>query len=159
MSNPLDTFAITAKADALRRLKAGALLLRTEIATQLSQPGTGRFYKVRKGKGFRTVTVKQAGPLRRGEKRSSFKESRRNLSKFHQASVPGAPPAPDTNTLKRSAYVEQSGALQFTVGVATKYARGLEFGTANVKPRPFMRPAFASWRQKVGDLFHTSGLK
>jgi HK97 gp10 family phage protein len=63
----------------------------------------------------------------------------------HQASAPGQPPASDTgrlvNSIVTSYDIEQ---LSGTVQAGTEYAPYLEYGTAKMAPRPFMRPALMS---------------
>ena len=67
----------------------------------------------------------------------------------HQASAPGEPPAPDNSDLLNSAAMETLSAAVI-VGVGAEYGADLEFGTATIEPRPFMRPAaetvVARWR-------------
>jgi len=120
-----------------------ALTLKSQIQHQLSKPGTGRLYRVRN----KQQRVLIAGPLLAGQTRNRFlrlakKRTTNRPSDFHRASAPNNPPAPDTNALKRSAYVEKEGVFKRLVGVATKYAALLNFGTARIAPRPFMQPAF-----------------
>lgn len=139
----------------------GALLL-AEIQRQLSTPGRGRVYaRGRQQSGIGPETAKTAA------RRKSFNRQlgqvamhlnagapddiigKRFKNNLHRASAAGDPPAPDTGTLKRSAFMEdvEDGVI---VGVAAAYARPLEFGTPRIKPRPFMRPAFAVVQQRTG---------
>ena len=82
------------------------------------------------------------------------------LRGLHRASKPGDPPAQDTGSLKRSKFVERT-ARGARVGVAMAYAQPLEFGTTQagrsrkvvILPRPFMRPALASSKAHLGDVF------
>jgi HK97 gp10 family phage protein len=63
----------------------------------------------------------------------------------HQASAPGEAPASDTGRLVQSittAYDNKK--LAGTVSANTAYAEYLEFGTAKMAERPFMRPALAN---------------
>src|SRR5262245_7162584 len=60
----------------------------------------------------------------------------------HQASAPGEAPATDTGRLVNSItteYDEQN--LSGKVSANTEYAEYLEYGTARMDARPFMRPA------------------
>lgn len=117
-----------------RQLKTAALFLQYEIQQELSKPGTGRVYRVRKARFGK--------PGANGRR----KRLRGLASEFHRASAPGNPPAPDTGTLKRSAFTEKAGVLRYEVGVATKYADDLELH----KNRPFMRTALKRWLGKIG---------
>jgi HK97 gp10 family phage protein len=67
----------------------------------------------------------------------------------HRASAPGEPPASDTGRLVNSittAYNETK--LSGVVSANTEYAPYLEYGTANMEERPFMRPALANTQEK-----------
>lgn len=69
--------------------------------------------------------------------------------RLHQASIPGDPPAPDTGVLRNSIAMAptESG---FRVGTNLEYAEYLEFGTARIAPRPFMRTAIAKVETQLG---------
>lgn len=70
----------------------------------------------------------------------------------HQASAPGEPPASDTGTLARSIDVDlEPKKLRAIIKAQTKYAKGLEFGTPTIEPRPFMRPALNQEKKKLDD--------
>lgn len=73
----------------------------------------------------------------------------------HQASAPGEPPAVLTGTLKNSirAVAEGDGAMVWMVRVGTEYGAILEFGSAKIAPRPFMRPAAEATSKKVTEVF------
>lgn len=63
----------------------------------------------------------------------------------HQASAPGEAPASDTGTLVgriRTSY--DSDNLVGTITASTAYAAPLEYGTARMAARPFLRPALAN---------------
>ena len=63
----------------------------------------------------------------------------------HIASAPGQAPASDTGRLVQSLRVEhQPGTKTARVVAGTKHAYLLEFGTATMRSRPFMRPAVAN---------------
>lgn len=75
---------------------------------------------------------------------------RRGVS--HQASAPGQPPASDTGRLVNSITTEyQPDKMTGTVQYGTEYAAFLEYGTANMEPRPFARPALESQQQNIVD--------
>lgn len=75
---------------------------------------------------------------------------------FHQASAPGEPPASHHENLIRSFRIIK-GTIEGTertkpamrVVSTTEYARYLEFGTARMKARPFMRPALANVKKSM----------
>ena len=64
----------------------------------------------------------------------------------HVASVPGAPPTPDTGALRASLKWKATGELEITISDGVEYGVWLEFGTENMKARPWMGPVFASWK-------------
>ncbi|MGV3709650.1 MAG: hypothetical protein ACO1Q7_12500 [Gemmatimonas sp.] len=114
-----------------KQIDAFAVMLKGDIQAELSHPGRGEPVRVNKPR---------------------FSRSGRRLPKqareYHIRSRPGDPPAPDTNRLKNSAFVERDGPLARLVGVATDYARALEY-TLN---RPFMRTALERALRRVGIL-------
>ena len=59
----------------------------------------------------------------------------------HQASAPGEAPATDTGNLVNSAYTKKLGDSDYETGFTAEYAAALEFGTAKIEPRPYLRPA------------------
>jgi HK97 gp10 family phage protein len=73
----------------------------------------------------------------------------------HQASAPGEPPAVLTGNLKNSirAAAVGDGSSSWEVRVGAEYGAPLEFGTARMEPRPFMRPAVEETKKIVGDVF------
>ena len=166
-------------------LAQAALVLKTEIQRQLSTPGRGRYYakaarvagespmgprapaeatKLRQRRqGVRRLNAKRratAAALNSGAIEPGAITSRRILTGLHRASQPGDPPAPDTGTLRRSAFVERTE-RGVRVGVAMPYGVALELGTTGagrgrnvtIAPRPFMRPALAVTRAQLGDVF------
>jgi len=118
-----------------------ALIMSKTLRTYLSKRGTGRKYRISKGK-----------------------KSGRNLRAkgFHVASAPGAPPAPNTNRLRASWTIEpisRFGSKQsddgfnslekvgkdrivYRFGSNVVYARALEYGypARKLAPRPYVRP-------------------
>lgn len=59
----------------------------------------------------------------------------------HQASRPDEAPATDTGNLVNSAYTKKLGDSDYETGFTAEYAAALEFGTAKIEPRPYLRPA------------------
>lgn len=60
----------------------------------------------------------------------------------HKASAPGEAPASDTGRLVNSIKViDDEPNLVVYVNVSAEYGDDLEFGTENMEPRPYLRPA------------------
>ena len=161
--------------------------LKAEIVRKLSTQGTGRYYAKAS-----QVAGASAGPMSK-EERAALRKRRQKaralnvrrravatalnagaiefgsitkkpiLTGLHRASAPGEPPAPDTGTLRRSAFIERTD-RGVRVGVAMPYAAALEFGTTRagrdrktvILPRPFLRPALAQIRTTLGPVFTES---
>lgn len=66
----------------------------------------------------------------------------------HVASAPGAPPAVDVGRLRQSITALKVEPFRWRVGTNVQYALWLEFGTAHIAPRPFIRPAVEAVRGK-----------
>ena len=121
------------------------------IRGMLSKPGLGRIYKVAKGK-----------------KNGRNKRSRG----YHRASLPGQPPAINTNRLRSSwgvetvgttkegfAFVYEDGrAVVLKFGSNVPYASMLEFGTRRMKPRPYIKPTLPSIASRASR-FISTGLR
>ncbi len=78
----------------------------------------------------------------------------------HTASAPGEPPATDTGFLVQNitSQVKSEGTKVIGQIVASApYAKALEFGTTNMKPRPYMQPALERNRPKIKRIFKTGG--
>ena len=74
----------------------------------------------------------------------------------YTASSPGQPPAVATGALRQSiaGSVETEGKqVVGRVGTNLKYGKMLEFGTMNMKPRPWLRKSFEESEAKVKELF------
>lgn len=181
----LAKFANDVRAGAKLAVDAAAITLKAEIQIQLSKPGTGRYY----AKAALTARVGVTGSITPTQHQQYIKRRQKNrrlnatrrayaralnsgaiafedvtrrdvLTGLHRASAPGESPAPDTGTLKRSAFIERTEKGS-RVGVAVAYATALEFGTVRagkdrnitILPRPFMRPALAAVKSNLGDVF------
>lgn len=68
-------------------------------------------------------------------------------------SAPGDPPGVDTGTLKNSITTQPVARGHWRVGDGVDYGYWLEYGTARMKPRPFMRPAAERIVKKLVDVF------
>lgn len=75
-----------------------------------------------------------------------------NLSNTHRASAPGEAPATDTGTLVNSIKITQVGTAG-EVGSKMNYSFWLEYGTLQIKERPYLRPALAQNEQYIIDQF------
>lgn len=71
-----------------------------------------------------------------------------NRSGTHRASAPGEAPATDTGTLASSIAAGRTGRMEAEVVSDVEYARYLEKGTVNIKPRPAWTPAYEIARDK-----------
>ena len=71
----------------------------------------------------------------------------------HQASAPGEPPAVDTGILRNTIGTESLGGV-IRIGSGQEYAPILEYGSglARIAPRPFMRPALESVKERMTGL-------
>lgn len=82
----------------------------------------------------------------------------------HTASAPGEPPATDTGKLVegitskvRSEGTKVIGEIIANSFNITPYAKDLEFGTKNMRPRPYMQPALERNRPKIKRIFKEGG--
>lgn len=119
-----------------RALPAVAIALVRQIKIELSQPGHGRVYL----RGATNVGFNAAGALvfTKGKRIGQF--APKHGKGRHVASAPGEPPAVDFGNLRGSIAWEWVG-QNVRVGTNVIYGPWLEFGTARVLPRPFMRPS------------------
>jgi HK97 gp10 family phage protein len=80
---------------------------------------------------------------------------RRGVS--HQASAPGEAPASDTGRLVQSGRAEYDQPnLTGYATWSTRYAPYLEYGTENMEPRPFARPALNNMRDAIRDAIQSA---
>ena len=131
-------------------LVATQISLSTTIVRNLSKPGTGRLYRVNKGRGKRARNLRESG--------------------FHRASAPGFPPAVNTNRLRGSwtiaikqgkellpgynlRVIRGKGMLGFELGSNVPYAPMLEFGTRRMKARPYIKPSILSVQKRIPRFF------
>lgn len=76
--------------------------------------------------------------------------------KSHVPSRPGEPPNQDTGVLANNIETVQVEVTRVQVSSNAPYAAELEFGTSKMAERPYMRPAAAKTRQRVGELIALS---
>ena len=146
----IDTAKIEATMNAalLEGMNASFLQLSRLVRTKLSQAGTGRIYRIGKGR-----------------------KSGRNLRAqgFHRASAPGFPPAVNTGRLRASFIADQLGRWKYgyariskkdktvilNYGSTVVYAPVLEFGNrrGTLRPRPYLRPSLDSFRKFASRTF------
>jgi HK97 gp10 family phage protein len=74
--------------------------------------------------------------------------------KNHVASLPGQPPNADTRFLDTNieTRIVSSRPPKVVVESLAPYSAALEYGTSRMQERPFMRPAVAKKRKRVGEL-------
>lgn len=80
---------------------------------------------------------------------------RYNPFRIHRASAPGQAPANDRGMLAASIEVDvDPRQFNLTLSAGAPYARELEYGTRNMLPRPFLRPALTRWRERIINAIH-----
>lgn len=78
---------------------------------------------------------------------------RYNPSRNVSVSKPGNPPHTDTGQLRQSIKFDVKEGTG-RVGSNLKYAAWLEFGTENMRPRPWLSVAVENVSDKIGDIFN-----
>jgi hypothetical protein len=130
----------------LEGMNASFLALSRLVRGKLSTAGSGRVYRIGKGK-------------RKG----------RNLRArgMHRASAPGYPPAVDTGRLRASFITDQLGSWKYgfasittnegrvvlNYGSSVVYAPVLEYGSNRVAARPYLRPSMDVFEKNVEKIF------
>lgn len=91
----------------------------------------------------RSTSARAKDSIRSGAKTGRI-YARKNPDRVVQASAPGEAPADDTGNLADSITFQlfNTSGLVGYVGTNLFYGYDLEFGTANIAPRPFLYPAF-----------------
>lgn len=112
-----------------------------------------------RGKFFRYVhRIGLANALRQMRKEGRRNPKTIRVLGFHKASSPGQPPARDTGHLARSwqngyrkrGSVERHGnRYTLVIGSILEYAKFLEFGTSDMKARPYVRPVAEIMRRRT----------
>lgn len=104
----------TVEKELLQRVRFACMAVEAEIKGLMKRGG---------------ITGEAERPARRGER----------IGAVH--SKPGEPPYVQTGTLRRSITHEViDSKFLGRVGTNVEYAKPLEYGTRNMRPRPFMRP-------------------
>lgn len=83
-----------------------------------------------------------------------------NPRRQHTASAQGEPPASDTGFLVGSistSVKKQGTAVVGQIIASAEYAPYLEFGTSDIRPRPFMQPALERNRPRIKRIFKEGG--
>lgn len=83
-----------------------------------------------------------------------------NPRRQHTASAEGEPPASDTGFLVGSistSVKKQGTAVVGQIIASAEYAPYLEFGTSDIRPRPFMQPALERNRPRIKRIFKEGG--
>ncbi len=79
-----------------------------------------------------------------------------NPRRTHTASSAGQPPASDTGFLVQNIVLNlQEGGMIANIESKASYSKFLEFGTQNMKARPFMFPALEENKPKIRRMFAT----
>lgn len=110
-------------------LTKGAIMIVNKAKELMREPKTGKDYR---GKG------------KKGKKRAKAFKTR--------SSAPGEAPAVQTGRLRASLAWETPRKLTRLIGSNLKKAFFLEKGTARMKPRPFLRPAYRRSRARIARL-------
>ncbi len=79
-----------------------------------------------------------------------------NPRRTHTASAPGQPPATDTGFLVSNVSTQVKTQGKKVIGQivsSAPYSAHLEFGTTNMKARPFMQPALQKNKRKIQKIF------
>lgn len=123
------------------------------------------FTFTRTGSGFARIAQKQMALLDKAVRVTTFRVKantkrrimlppktgriyHRGKGRVHQASAPGEAPATDYGYLVASVNAEFKRKLEGIISVSAEYAAGLEFGSARVEPRPFLKPATNEERER-----------
>lgn len=83
-----------------------------------------------------------------------------NPRRQHTASAEGEPPASDTGFLVSSISSSVKRTKNSVIGqiiASAPYAPHLEFGTRDIRPRPFMQPALEKNRPQIKRIFKKGG--
>lgn len=122
----LDAEKKNKKKSVARALTKSAILVQSTARKKILEgPKTGRYY----GK------ARYVRAAARGSKKPEV------LSKVHRASAPGEAPANDTGNLMRKIQIVKVSDEEITIVSKAEYSKHLEFGTAEILPRPFMQPS------------------
>jgi hypothetical protein len=124
----------------------------TDIRRNLMRGGSGRWYYSKRYKRYgEYLNAKGRGRWKNffgaKEARTLFRTPKRGFIRglMHQASIPGAYPAPDTEALRQSIDFEVSkrggGYKTLWITSSSPYAKYMELGTHKVASRPFIRPS------------------
>jgi len=122
---------VVAKIDAKQEtaLTKGSIMIINKAKELMREPKTGEDYR---GKG---------------------KKGKKSTSQFKtRSSAPGEAPAVQTGRLRASLAFEQPKKLTRLIGSNLKKAFFLEKGTAKMKARPFLRPAYRRTRARIARL-------
>lgn len=71
--------------------------------------------------------------------------------KTHVASRPGHPPNIDTGSLRASMKLRKLKALSYQIQDGVEHGIKMEYGTEKVERRPYIRPVFHTWEEKIND--------
>jgi HK97 gp10 family phage protein len=122
----------------------------------LAQPGFGTVLRgqletlgITDPKAHRRALSQAAKLIERSIRSQLRRAGSRRRAAGRDASLPGQPPAVQTRELLNSIGHEWRR-RHLRVGTGLRRAIFLEFGTAEILPRPFMRPALAAVKGELG---------
>lgn len=102
--------------------------MRAYVVQSMATPKHGRLYR--------------KAPITRTRSRKGVKTKVVVGYKVHRASAPGESPAVDLGNLRAGIFADRLGSgPSAIVGVPAEYGVPLEFGTRDIRKRPFIRPA------------------
>ncbi|QVM82997.1 HK97-gp10 family putative phage morphogenesis protein [Novosphingobium decolorationis] len=100
-------------------------------------------------KQMREQARKQAGEMVEDLAKQHAEEAKASIVKRETPSRPGKPPREVTGELKDSIRAEKTGPTSARSIADAPHALSLEFGTEEMKGRPFMRPAANTVRKDI----------
>lgn len=144
--------AVSAKvrAEAVSRVNEAALLVENAVKVSMKKGGTTESGEI----AFGAYSLK----TRKGLKRSAYdpvtgKKGQAKIGAYRSA--PGEVPRVQTGALRRSITIQRATRMVpiAKVGSNLKYAKALELGTKNMKPRPYLRVALLKMLGSIKAIF------
>lgn len=98
---------------------------------------------------LRGVAITMVGDIKTSFNSGPGGRTYKRGTRYHIASSPFNPPNSDTGALVGGIRQKSAGNLAYKIVASGIAADLLEFGTAKMQPRPYMRPVFNAWRDKI----------